>query len=340
MGMGMLMVAGLNPGRQACCRQPPCDNLPPQHVHVQRQGTAQSIVRHSQQPRSSRGDHAPLPPPHSPSLEASLACHPSFARASPEDETHRRAVGGIKVGYRGHIPNSRNHVGSAVAGGMPLQLFQPPGFMPALPTRSETELSRAAFVRAPYIAQTDATLRQYQLHGTNRFACVQAKPPARVHGYHRPPSTIHDATPNPPSTAHHAPPTIQQPPLTIHHAPTSTTIAIYHHLPRAAVCTHRTRGAISLLLASRAGAGRLVSMRTSHAHARASGRGLAAIIWRCPRNRLGLQHSRTSTAGGAATATGQRARRRISVRCSIAAGRLVAGRTIASAACRPRAEGP
>lgn len=74
-----------------------------------------------------------------PSNSPHRTCGRRFAACRPADKAHSRdkvesfrsAVGGIKVGYAGHMPGAQNHFGSASAGEVPLSDFRAAAGMPA-----------------------------------------------------------------------------------------------------------------------------------------------------------------------------------------------------------------
>ena len=98
-----------------------------------RLGSAGSLSRQPQQhdpwqrqpspPEPQRTPTRPRAPPSDAGSEAlwEEAMHggarPSFERATPQHESYRYVVGGIKAGYSGHVPARQHHVGSAAIGG-------------------------------------------------------------------------------------------------------------------------------------------------------------------------------------------------------------------------------
>ena len=117
-------------------------------------------------------DHWALPVPQQ--NEAELGGRPSFDHTTPDAELHRTHVGGLKVGYKGHIPGARFQVGACPAGNVPRRECEP---MPlglqvqlAAPPRYASEVHRKAFKPARQRAQQEASVRQYRLQGLNRWA--------------------------------------------------------------------------------------------------------------------------------------------------------------------------
>lgn len=101
--------------------------------------------------------------------------HPSFERATPEEAAFRNAIGGLKVGYKGHIPGGKYHFGSSVTGGLPRHESLARNetlhaAMPPPPSRSDAEIRRSSHAKPHLLAQQDATIRQSRLHGINRYA--------------------------------------------------------------------------------------------------------------------------------------------------------------------------
>jgi hypothetical protein len=106
-------------------------------------------------------------------VDTHCAQSPSFERSTPVHEAYKHEVGGIVVGYTGHIKRGHEHVGSSVAGGVrdhPAECSPLPYYAPG-PPRSPEQKRLSAFARAERVAQNDATVRQYaSCSGTNRFA--------------------------------------------------------------------------------------------------------------------------------------------------------------------------
>ena len=102
--------------------------------------------------------------------------NPTWERATPASETfcHRNAR---KVGYAGHIPGERYHVGRSLTGGLPRredraplerEHFEPP---PPPVERDADMVHAMGFRQARLLAQSDASVRQYRnCKGTNRWA--------------------------------------------------------------------------------------------------------------------------------------------------------------------------
>ena len=71
-------------------------------------------------------------------------------------------VGGVKVGYGGHVPGAQAHYGSMHQGGVPLHDYAYTPSQPSPPhTPTAAELRRHTFVNARELAQSDGTRRQY-----------------------------------------------------------------------------------------------------------------------------------------------------------------------------------
>lgn len=114
---------------------------------------------------------------------------PSFEHKSPTNELYKVSSGsGVKIGYKGHIPGGRHVIGTSVNGNVPISVCEPPPPPVPLPPRSALEVHRTAFRPARHVAQQEATLRQYRLQGTNRWA------PFGVDTQDDPPATARSST--------------------------------------------------------------------------------------------------------------------------------------------------
>jgi len=85
----------------------------------------------------------------------------------------RSSVGGIKVGYGGHVPGHQNHFGSNHQGNVPRHDASPQVFIHGSPPRppTEGEIRKAEFEPARHLAQATGTARQHhEVHGAGRVA--------------------------------------------------------------------------------------------------------------------------------------------------------------------------
>jgi len=96
---------------------------------------------------------------------------------SNRTETFREAVGGIKVGYGGHVPGERNHFGSNHQGNLPRVEYgyaEPRSFPRGSPPRSPTsgEIRKMEFEPAWHLAQATGTAKQHYevAHGSGKAA--------------------------------------------------------------------------------------------------------------------------------------------------------------------------
>jgi hypothetical protein len=79
-------------------------------------------------------------------------------------EQFRSAVGGIKVGYGGHVPGEKSHFGSNHQGQLPrVEYEQPRTFSHGSPPRplSEGEVRKLEFEPAWHLAQASGTAKQH-----------------------------------------------------------------------------------------------------------------------------------------------------------------------------------
>ena len=88
------------------------------------------------------------------------------------NDQFRGRVGGVKVGYGGHVPGAMNHYGAMHQGGVPVHDYTPATSQRATPrTPTTSELRKHTFINAPQLAQSDGTRRQYVgVHGASNSA--------------------------------------------------------------------------------------------------------------------------------------------------------------------------
>ena len=101
-------------------------------------------------------------------LPRTTACEEVGQAYKPHDlnrtENFRAAVGGIKVGYGGHVPGEKNHFGSNHQGKLPrVEYEQPQAFPQGSPPRplSEGEVRKLEFEPAWHLAQASGTAKQH-----------------------------------------------------------------------------------------------------------------------------------------------------------------------------------
>ena len=90
---------------------------------------------------------------------------------TPDHELHTVKVGGLNVGFKGHIPGGKHVLGTSATGRLPRRdSCGPPPPEQATPPRFAAEIHRKAFKQARFVGQQEATLRQHRLNGINRWA--------------------------------------------------------------------------------------------------------------------------------------------------------------------------